>query len=132
MSAFGPLRTSRHSASIRHMRAELRQLLTVEHEDPSVVRPDDEAFCISLRAMIGPMGSEGEESFDFDVCSPAWFHVALKADPVVSGRFMLVAESFDLRRIEQYVRKRVAQATGPDWPTIAGKLARWSRWEFED
>lgn len=82
--------------------------------------------------MIGPAGAEGEESFDFDVCSPAWLETELKSHPVVSGRFFLIIEAFDLDVIESYVRKRVAQATGADWPTIAGKLARWSRWEFED
>lgn len=114
------------------MRAELRQLLTIDHEDPKAVHPDDEAFCISLRALIGPAQEGGEESFDFDVCSPAWLSVELERHPVLSGRYLLVVETFDAEKVEAYVRKRVAQATGPDWPTVAGKLARWSRWEFED
>jgi hypothetical protein len=45
---------------------------------------------------------------------------------------LLIVEEYDVDRVESCVRNRVAQATAADWPTIAGKLARWSRWEFED
>jgi hypothetical protein len=45
---------------------------------------------------------------------------------------LLIVEAFNVDLVESYLRKRVAQATGADWPAIAGKLARWSRWEFED
>ena len=114
------------------MRAELRKLMTIEHGDLNAVRPADDAFCVSLRALIGPVDAEGEESFDFDVCSPAWLEAELERHSILSGRFLLVARHFDAKQIETYVRKRIAQATGPDWPTVANKLARWSKWEFED
>lgn len=114
------------------MRAELRQLLTIDHDDPNGVHPTDDAFCISLRAIIGAADEVGEESFGFDVCSPAWLLAELERYPVISGRFLLIADHYDPTKVEEYVRKRVAQASGADWPTVAGKLARWSRWEFED
>ena len=114
------------------MRAELRQLLTIEHGDLAEAYPVDDAFCVSLRALIGAVGEPGEESFDFDVCSPAWLQRELELYPVLSGRFTLIVADYNPSAIETYVRKRVAQATGPDWPTVAGILARWSRWEFED
>lgn len=87
---------------------------------------------MSFRAFIGPAGSPGEESFDFDVCSPAWLEAELERNPIISGRFLLVTRHFDPKRIEEYVQKRIAQASGDDWPTLAAKLARWSQWEFED
>lgn len=114
------------------MRAELRELVTVEHDDLRAVRPADDAFYVSLRALIGPAGSEGEESFDLDVCSPEWLEAELERYNIVGGRFLLITRNFDAKQVEAYVRKRIAQATGPDWPTVAAKLARWSRWEFED
>ena len=114
------------------MRAELRKLMTIEHGDLNAVRPADDAFCVSLRALIGLVDAEGEESFDFDVCSPAWLEAELERQSILSGRFLLIARDFDAKQIESYVRKRIAQASGPDWSTVANKLARWSSWEFED
>jgi hypothetical protein len=106
--------------------------VTVEHDDLSGVRPADDAFCVSLRALIGPAGLEGEESFDFDVCSPTWLEAELQRHGIVSGRCRLIARQFDPKQIEAYVRNRISQVTASDWPTLAEKLARWSRWEFED
>jgi len=114
------------------MQAELRRLLTVDHDALDTVQPTTDSFCVSLRALIGPAGSEGEESFDFDVCSPQWLDTELERRSVVSGRVLLIARRFDAQQIEEEVRKRIAQASGHDWPSIASKLARWSQWEFED
>ncbi|MFG6282689.1 Imm8 family immunity protein [Sphingomonas sp. S6] len=114
------------------MIAELRALLTVEHEPHESIRPGGGAFCVSLRALVGPAGAPGEESFDFKVCSPAWLEYELDSHAIVEGRFLLIARSFDPQRIEDYVRKRIAQASGDDWHTIAGEIARWAQWEFED
>ena len=58
--------------------------------------------------------------------------VEVERDVVVSGRFRLVMARFDYDAVERYVAKRIAQATGADWDEVATKLARWSRWEFED
>ena len=114
------------------MNAELRSLLTVEHEPVESVNVESDAFCVSLRALVGPVGLEGAESFDFDVCSPAWLEAELESHAIIGGRFPLVARDFDPRRIEDYVRERIAQASGDDWSAVAGKIARWSQWEFED
>lgn len=81
---------------------------------------------------MGPAGAPGEESFDFDVCSPAWLECELDSNAIVGGRFLLITRRFDPQRIENYVRKRIAQASGDDWLTIGGKIARWAKWEFED
>ncbi|MHA0327650.1 Imm8 family immunity protein [Sphingomonas melonis] len=114
------------------MIAELRALLTAENEPLKSIRPRGDAFCVSIRALVGPAGAPGEESFDFNVCSPAWLEYELDSHAIVEGRLLLIARTFDPQRIEDYVRKRIAQVSGDDWLTIAGKIARWSRWEFED
>jgi hypothetical protein len=114
------------------MQAQLRSLTTADGEPLEAVRTSEVAFSISLRAMIGPAGSKGEESFDFEVCSPAWLTAELQRWPLITGRFFLIANRFDPKEIESYVRKRIAQASGDDWGTIAEKIARWSAWEFED
>ncbi len=53
------------------MQAELRALLTVEHSPIDALKPEGDAFSFWLRALVGPAGASGEESFDFLVCSPA-------------------------------------------------------------
>lgn len=53
------------------MIAELRALLTAENEPLKSIRPRGDAFCVFIRALVGPAGAPGEESFDFNVCSPA-------------------------------------------------------------
>ena len=114
------------------MIAELRALLTVEHEPLESIRPKRDAFCVSIRALVGPAGAPGEESFDFNVCSPAWLEYELDSHAIVEGRLLLIARSFDPQHVEDYVRKRIAQASGDDWLTLAGTIARWAHWEFED
>ncbi|MEG3155312.1 Imm8 family immunity protein [Sphingomonas sp. RB1R13] len=114
------------------MNAELRALVTVEHEPIITAQPEADAFCVALRALVGPSGSPGEESFDFSVCSPAWLEAELKSSNMIGGRFLLITRTFDVRRIEDYVRRRIGEATGEDWPEVAGKIARWSHWELED
>jgi hypothetical protein len=106
--------------------------MTVEHAPVSTAQPEGQAFRISLRALVGPSGLPGEESFDFDVCSPDWLETQLDSQAVLEGRFLLIVRDFDPQSIEDYVRRRVEQTSGNDWCEVAGKIARWAHWEFED
>jgi Immunity protein 8 len=114
------------------MQAELNGLYTITHDDLREVRPENAAFCIDVRALVGAVGTGGEESFDFEVCSPAWLEQELENDHVVSGRYRLVMKDFNYPLLERYVRNRIAQASGKDWDEVAAKLAGWSKWEFAD
>jgi hypothetical protein len=113
------------------MRAELKSLDSLDVDLRSHV-PDDEDFCISVTAQIGTIGGHGADCFDFEVCSPKWLELALETDTVVSGRHKLFMSTFSYEALEAYVVKRVHQAEGPDWPSVAEKLSRWGHWEFED
>lgn len=114
------------------MNAQLRALLTIEHEPLDSLKPTSDAFCVTLRALVGPAGLPGEESFDFQVCSPEWLQAELDSQPIISGRLLLITRRYDPSQIEEYVRRRVSQASGDEWSAIAAKLTRWSHWEFED
>lgn len=113
------------------MQAELRSLFSSDVDDLRSFAPG-EIFCVSIRALIGPAGLPGEESFDFEICSPAWLAAEVERETMVSGRFRLFMATFDYEAVERYVAKRLAHANGADWPEVATKLTRWSRWEFED
>jgi hypothetical protein len=113
------------------MRAELKALTSVDVDLRSYIPPDD-AFCLAVTAEIGALGERGADNFQFDVCSPSWLEEALQADAVVSGRHKLFMSRYNYDALERYVLKRVHQAEGPDWSSVAEKLSRWGHWEFED
>ena len=113
------------------MRAELKSLDSVDVDLRSYV-PEHEAFCVTVIARIGAVGDVGADNFNFDVCSPQWLATEFASFDVVSGRHKLFMSNFNFDALEAYVTKRVRQAEGPDWPSVAEKLSRWSHWEFED
>jgi hypothetical protein len=78
------------------MQAELNGLYTITHDDLREVRPENAAFCIDVRALVGAVGTGGEESFGFEVCSPLWLEQELESDHVVSGRYRLIMKDFKL------------------------------------
>ena len=110
------------------MRAELRSLDYFKSDLSSF---EGETFCVNVTATIGAVGERGGDDFNFEVCSPAWLRSALETEEVVSGQYRLIMAEFDFPALEQFVTKRVGQTEGPDWDSIAKKLATWGRWEFE-
>jgi hypothetical protein len=113
------------------MRAELKSLSSVD-VDLRAYAPPDDAFCVGVTAEVGALGEEGADVFQFEVCSPEWLATELQSRSIVSGRHRLFMSRFSYDALEAYVLKRVAQAEGPDWPSVAEKLSRWGYWEFED
>jgi hypothetical protein len=113
------------------MKAELRSLSSLDVDLRSYV-PDEEAFCITVTAQIAPVGQTAAEAFDFDVCSPRWLEACLKSESVISGRHTLFMSDFNLEVLESYILKRVHQAEGSDWASVAKKLSSWSLWESEE
>lgn len=113
------------------MRAKLKSLSSLD-VDLATFAPDDEAFCIAVIAEIGPLGESGAEIFQFQVCSPGWLSIELESDAIVSGRHRFFMKRYNYDALEAYVMKRVRQAEGADWCSVAEKLARLGHWEFED
>ena len=113
------------------MRAELRSLYSVDVDIRTYI-PAEDAFCIGVTAEIGAVGEKGADNFEIEVCSPKWLDAALRDEAVVSGRHRLFMSGFNYGALEAYVLKRVQQAEGPDWASVADKLSRWAAWEFED
>ncbi|MCK0128233.1 Imm8 family immunity protein [Erythrobacter sp. F6033] len=111
---------------------ELRSLTGQIDEDLNDLAPVSGSFSHTLRAEIGVRGKEGADVFEFDVCSPEWLDSELNFYSVLPGGPRLITRRFDPEVIENYVRKRLMHATGPDWATVATRIGQWSRWEFED
>jgi Immunity protein 8 len=115
------------------IRAQLKGLYTLEMAKLDGFKPSDpECFQLYIRAMIGPEGQDGEESFDIKVCSPKWLEQECARSGYVFGRHHLVLNSFDPNQIEAAVRKFVSTTCGNTWADVGAKLARMGHWEFED
>ena len=114
------------------MRAELRFLFSPDADPLSEYRPEGD-FGILVQAMIGPAGGKGHESFDFVLCTIAWFereHLQIAAP--VSGRHFLFVRVFDYATLEKFVGDYSAACEGATWDEVADKLSRLGHWEFED
>lgn len=114
------------------LRPELRSLFGQSGENLSELTPIRGCFCHTLRAEIGVAGQRGADAFEFDVCSPEWLETELESYPIIPGGPRLFMLRFDPDAVEAYVRKRLLHANGEDWATVANKVGRWARWEFED
>lgn len=114
------------------MRAELKRLHYPDIDIGSFWPDDPESFHFLVQAMIGPEGTDTEESFDFEVSTPKWLVEHRASQGVVFGHHMIIAFDYDLNAIEARVRSLCSRATGETWEQIASQLSRFGRWEFED
>ena len=115
------------------MRAALRRLHSPDARDLELWKPvDPTCFCLCVQALAGPLGGEGEESFDFVVCTPEWLRVKHGDEAVVLGRHHILVFNYDYKRLRRQIEQVVNSAEGPDWSTVAERIARHGHWEFED
>ena len=79
--------------------------------------PDE--FGVLVQAMVGPVDGEGEESYDFVVCTPRWFD----AQPFDKGfawtRHHLFLKRWDYAIVERAIGDVVRRAEGEDWSSVA-------------
>jgi hypothetical protein len=94
-------------------------------EDPGM-------FGILVQAIVGPSDGEGEESFDFVVCSSRWFDAQGYDKGFAWPRHHLFLERWDYAIVERAITDVVERAEGADWNSVAEKIARYGHWEFED
>lgn len=115
------------------MRAKLLRLHSPDVSALQEYVPDDpDEFGVLVQAMVGPVDGEGEESFDFVVCTPRWF----EAQPFEKGfawpRHHLFVKRWDYATVERAISDVVGRAAGEDWSSVASKIGRYGGWEFED
>ncbi len=115
------------------MRAKLRRLHSPDADPLSDYAPEDpETFGLLVQALIGPSDGEGEESFDFVVCTPRWFHAQTLEKDFAWPRNHLFVKRWDYAVVERAIRDVVTRAEGTEWTSVAAQIARYGRWEFED
>ena len=118
------------------VRAELRALHSPDMIDLQGSRPADPAhFGILVQALVGPVGEQGEESFDFVVCTPTWLAEEATRQSAAGfwfARNVLVLDHYDYETLRRAIADLCQRSTGPTWSEVATKLSRYGAWEFED
>jgi hypothetical protein len=113
------------------MRAELKRLHSPDADPLHTYRPaDSESFGIFVQAIVGPAGEEGEESFDFMLCTPHW--LASRPSEIILGQHHLIVRRFDYGAIEKFVSDFCARCEGATWNDVAHNVTALGRWEFDD
>lgn len=115
------------------LRAQLRRLHSPDVANLETHVPaEPECFGILVQAMVGPEDMPGEESFDFIVCTPRWLTSKVVVHGYAVGRHHLVVRTYEYEVIRGAISDLCEKAVGPDWLTVASKLGRFGKWEFED
>jgi Immunity protein 8 len=113
--------------------AHLRRISTSEGDDLELYVPQDpQKFCVLVRAMVGPRGGVGEESFDINVCTPQWLEEQIAHDGFAFGTHRLFVQMYDPLQIKKLITKFIERYSGDSWREVAEKIGRFARWEFED
>jgi Immunity protein 8 len=115
------------------MRPTIRHISTIDGNNPTEFQPHDaDNFSVTLRLIIGPTHSAGEESFDITVCSPSNLVKECERDGFVLGRHRLIVCRYDFGLLRRILVKLVENCHGDTWQDVAAKLNRIAYWEFED
>src|SRR5260370_4696525 len=102
--------------------AEVRRISRGEGDDLELRVPQDpHKFCILVRAMIGPRGGEGEESFDINVCTPLWLEEQIDREGFVFGTHRLFVKTYDTLQIKKLLIKFIEPYSADSWREVAEK-----------
>lgn len=114
------------------MQPVLKSLHSTDIADVETYLPDEEDnFGFTLRAMIGLMNEEGEESFDIVVCTPKWLMGRYGPSDVLLGLHKLIVFKYDYLRLRQFIDKYLMRCSGNTWKEVADKVSLLGQWEFE-
>lgn len=113
--------------------AEVKALYSLDVDNLEQYAPDHpDVFLLQLRAIVGPKGGPGEESFDIKVCTPGWLANRCKIEGFVVGRHYLIVDMYDFASLKSIIVKLIENCSADSWQWLAQKVARIGYWEFED
>lgn len=104
-----------------NVQAVLKRLYSTDLDAETYLPDEVDNFGFVLRAMIGPMGEEGEDSFDITVCTPRWLIERYGTSEVLLGLHKLIVFRYDYVRLKQFIEKYLMRCSGDNWEKIAQK-----------
>jgi hypothetical protein len=115
------------------MEASLKGLFSFDVHDIEKYQPaDEDNFGFVLRALVGPLGQPGEESFDITVCTPRWLAEQYGNSEAILGLHKLIVFRYNYLGLRRFIEKYLMHCSGKSWPEIAQKVALLGQWEFEN
>ena len=112
------------------MQAVLKGLYSDDIPNVETYVPDEEDnFGFVLRAMVGPLDGEGEESFDIVVCTPKWLAEKYGPSEVLLGLHKLIVFKYNFPRVRGFIEKFLMRCSGNTWQEIGQKVSLLGQWE---
>ncbi len=115
------------------VRAELKRLRSMEIIDLEHFEPEEaDNFRVRIEAVIGPLGSRGEEAFEVVICTPKWIENEVDRQGYLFGKGHLLVKRYDYNEIFNVMDQLCNRLSGDSWETIEYKLRLYGDWEYED
>ncbi len=100
---------------------------------------DSTTFGVLIQAFIGLEGEEGEDMFQFLVCTPKWLERELaeahaKGDdkPHVIGHHHVIVPAWDYDLLYRWLIETCERSAGESWSAVTRRLSRYGLWEYQD
>jgi hypothetical protein len=104
------------------IQAELTGLHSPDVYNLAKLRPDG-PFGILVQAMVGPRDGDGEESFDFVLCTPEWFAANMK-EGFIPGRPHLFVRMYSYPDLVKFLSDMCNSCHESSWSAVAEKIGR--------
>lgn len=113
------------------MFAKLNKVFSPDINDLKSYRIESESFSFLVQASIGSNIGNGEDIFDFIVCSPKWLESVLEVEKTWFGKGYLFMNFYTYDLLINTLSKLCQRTSGNTWNEIATKLSRYGLWEYE-
>ena len=115
------------------MKPVVKSIFSSDIDDLINFIPDkDNNFCIQVRAIVGPDNGEGEESVDFEICTPLWLKQKYGPDNVITGSDKLIVFRYDYKSIKAKITRLLESCEGDTWENCGNQMSKFGLWEFEN